>query len=51
MMTFAVLYYLTDRPIDANWLEPQEREWLQDRLDRERAARLRILDLYPGFAR
>lgn len=45
IMTFAVLYYLTDRPIDANWLEPQEREWLQGRLNRERAERLRILDL------
>ena len=44
-MTFAVLYYLTDRPVDANWLEPQEREWLQGRLDREHAERLRILDL------
>jgi ACS family tartrate transporter-like MFS transporter len=43
--TFAVLYYLTDRPIDANWLEPQEREWLLGRLDRERAGRRRILDL------
>lgn len=45
IMTFAVLYYLTDRPIDAHWLEPQERQWLQDRLDRERADRQRILDL------
>jgi MFS transporter, ACS family, tartrate transporter len=45
IMTFAVLYYLTDRPADANWLQPQEREWLQGRLDRERAERQRILDL------
>jgi ACS family tartrate transporter-like MFS transporter len=45
IMTFAVLYYLTDRPIDATWLEPQEREWLQGRLDRERAERERILHL------
>jgi MFS transporter, ACS family, tartrate transporter len=45
IMTFAVLYYLTDRPTEAHWLEPQQREWLQTRLDRERAARERILDL------
>src|SRR6202166_5060555 len=45
IMTFAVLYYLTARPIDANWLEPGEREWLQGRLDREHAERLRIVDL------
>ena len=45
IMTFAVLFYLTDRPIEAHWLEPQEREWLQGRLDRERAERERILDL------
>jgi nitrate/nitrite transporter NarK len=45
IMTFVVLYYLTDRPIDATWLEPQQREWLQGRLDRERAERERILHL------
>jgi MFS transporter, ACS family, tartrate transporter len=45
IMTFAVLYYLTDRPIEADWLAPKEREWLQGRLDRERAERERILEL------
>ena len=39
LMTFAVLYYLTDRPAQASWLEPHERKWLQDRLDAERATR------------
>ena len=39
LMTFAVLYYLTDRPAQASWLEPNERKWLQDRLDAERATR------------
>jgi ACS family tartrate transporter-like MFS transporter len=39
LMTFAVLYYLTDRPELATWLEPDERKWLQDRLDAERAHR------------
>jgi ACS family tartrate transporter-like MFS transporter len=45
IMTVAVLIYLTDRPIDARWLEPREREWLQQRLDRERTERQQILDL------
>ena len=39
LMTFAVLYYLTDRPGLATWLQPDERKWLQDRLDAERANR------------
>jgi MFS transporter, ACS family, tartrate transporter len=39
LMSFAVLYYLTDRPGLATWLEPDERGWLQDRLDAERADR------------
>lgn len=39
LMTLAVLYYLTDRPKEAHWLEPSESQWLQDRLDAERANR------------
>jgi MFS transporter, ACS family, tartrate transporter len=39
LMTFAVLYYLADRPLFATWLEPDEREWLQNRLDAERTNR------------
>jgi MFS transporter, ACS family, tartrate transporter len=39
LTTFAVLYYLTDRPGLATWLEHDERKWLQDRLDAERAHR------------
>jgi D-galactonate transporter len=41
LMTLAVLYYLTDRPKEARWLEPQESQWLQDQLDAERANRER----------
>jgi ACS family tartrate transporter-like MFS transporter len=41
LMTLAVLYYLTDRPREAQWLAPQESQWLQDRLDAERANRER----------
>jgi ACS family tartrate transporter-like MFS transporter len=32
---FAALRYMTDRPADADWLEPEERTWLIDRLARE----------------
>jgi len=39
LMTFVVLGYLTDRPADAQWLAPEERSWLQTRLDGERANR------------
>jgi MFS transporter, ACS family, tartrate transporter len=39
LMTFAVLYYLTDRPLLATWLEPNESKWLQNRLDAERTNR------------
>jgi MFS family permease len=41
LMTLAVLYYLTDRPKEAHWLEPQESQWLQAQLDAERANRER----------
>jgi MFS transporter, ACS family, tartrate transporter len=39
LMTLAVLYYLTDRPAQASWLRPDERKWLQDRLDAEQTTR------------
>uniref|UniRef100_Q07PJ2 Major facilitator superfamily MFS_1 n=1 Tax=Rhodopseudomonas palustris (strain BisA53) TaxID=316055 RepID=Q07PJ2_RHOP5 len=45
LMSGVVLYYLTDRPREARWLAADEREWLQQRLDRERAQRESILDL------
>jgi len=31
------LYYLTDRPKDAAWLEPEERDWITRELEIERA--------------
>jgi MFS transporter, ACS family, tartrate transporter len=39
LMSLVVLYYLTDRPQLATWLEPDERGWLQDHLDAEQAHR------------
>jgi len=41
VMSIVVYFYLTDRPKDALWLAPAERQWLQDRLDAERATRER----------
>src|SRR5450432_1008164 len=39
LMALAVLFYLTDRPKQAIWLTPAESDWLQGRLDAERATR------------
>jgi ACS family tartrate transporter-like MFS transporter len=39
LMSFVLLCYLTDRPQLANWLNHDERKWLQERLDAERANR------------
>ena len=35
LLGFVVLYTLPDRPADARWLSPEEREWLENRLERE----------------
>jgi MFS transporter, ACS family, tartrate transporter len=39
IMTVAVWFYLTDRPADAHWLAPDERQWLSHRLDAEQRVR------------
>lgn len=39
ILAFVVWGYLTDKPADAAWLEPDERRWLQDQLDAERRNR------------
>jgi ACS family tartrate transporter-like MFS transporter len=36
VLGFVVLAYLTDRPEDATWLTPAERDWLSTRLSEER---------------
>jgi ACS family tartrate transporter-like MFS transporter len=36
LLAFAVLAYLTDRPAIAQWLKPEEREWLVTTIERER---------------
>jgi D-galactonate transporter len=39
IMCFVVLVWLTDRPYEARWLRPEQREWLDKRLTLERAQR------------
>jgi len=36
LLGLAVPFLLPDRPADAHWLTPREREWLEDTLDAER---------------
>jgi ACS family tartrate transporter-like MFS transporter len=38
VLGFITYYYLTDSPAKAEWLEPNERQWLQAQLDHERAS-------------
>lgn len=38
VLGIVVLFYLTDRPAKAKWLDDEEREWLVDEMARERAA-------------
>jgi len=39
MLSGVVYFYLTDRPADAAWLEPEERAWLVNRLRLEQTKR------------
>jgi MFS transporter, ACS family, tartrate transporter len=36
LMGFVVLAYMTDRPSSAKWLQPEEKEWLEGVMQRER---------------
>jgi ACS family tartrate transporter-like MFS transporter len=38
LLGLVVLRFLTDRPSDATWLTAEQREWLSDEMDAERAA-------------
>jgi ACS family tartrate transporter-like MFS transporter len=40
LLGIVTLWYLTDRPEQATWLSPAEREWLSGEMARERAARV-----------
>ena len=37
LLAFVVLRYMTDRPMVANWLDADEKEWLESELQAERA--------------
>lgn len=37
---FTTIFFLPDRPRDAEWLSPEDRSWLQEELDREHAAKV-----------
>jgi MFS transporter, ACS family, tartrate transporter len=39
VLSFVVFFYLTDRPADATWLQPDERAWLMNRMEQERRQR------------
>ena len=39
ILAVVVFFYLTDRPADATWLTPEERNWLAERLTLERNQR------------
>jgi MFS transporter, ACS family, tartrate transporter len=45
VLAFVTYFYLTDRPADAHWLEPDERAWLTDRLAAERRQREAVHNL------
>jgi MFS transporter, ACS family, tartrate transporter len=45
LLAFVTLFYLTDRPADAAWLMPDERDWITTRLraeERQRASAVQI---------
>ena len=35
LLGFVVLVYLTEKPTDAKWLEPEQREWLSRTMEAE----------------
>ncbi len=47
VLSFVVFFYLTDRPADATWLDPEARAWLQRRLALEDQRREHVS---PGSA-
>jgi MFS transporter, ACS family, tartrate transporter len=36
LLSFAVYFYLTDRPSEANWLTPEQRAWFLNKLEQEK---------------
>ena len=50
LLGFAVLYYMTDKPENAHWLLPEEREWLLRTLAREQTHRQKFHHMSLGQA-
>ncbi|HET9018481.1 MAG TPA: MFS transporter [Acetobacteraceae bacterium] len=50
ILSVVVFFYLTDRPADATWLAPEERNWLADRLDAEERQRMAAEHISVGQA-
>jgi sugar phosphate permease len=50
ILSFVVLRFLTDRPADAHWLQPEEREWLTERLEAEQRQRVAARHFSVGQA-
>jgi ACS family tartrate transporter-like MFS transporter len=50
VLGFVTYFYLTDRPTDAHWLQPDERAWLGNRLEAERRQREAAQNLSVGQA-
>ena len=44
ILSVVTFYYLTDRPADAAWLQPEERTWLANRLEAERRQREAVVN-------
>ena len=42
VLAFVVLAYLTDKPVEARWLEPDGQAWLTGRLEQERLQRVGV---------
>ncbi|CAN5413402.1 MFS transporter [soil metagenome] len=39
MLGVVAFFYLTDRPLDAKWLAPEQKQWLEARIGSERSAK------------
>jgi len=50
LLAGVVFFYLTDRPADAQWLAPDERAWLAERLELEQRQRQAVRDYSVGQA-
>jgi MFS family permease len=47
LMGIAAWFFLTDKPDNASWLAPEQKEWLRRRLESERVAKEAVRQLTP----